>query len=190
MTSMLAHLKWASITAMTFLLSLAANELIFVHSEFVRGANWIYLPAGVRLLATLLFGFAGAMGVLIASWISSFYYYFPDDFLRAAVGGIISAVAPLAAYLLANNLLKTGRNLRNLTPAGLLLCVLLYAFLNSALHYAWAVVSRAGGHPAEVLVVMFIGDASGALLVCYVMKLLLCAAQSVAGKSLRFRRSG
>ena len=53
-------------TTLVFLLALIANEWIFRHSEFVRGVNWIYLPAGIRLLCTLLFGALGAIGILIA----------------------------------------------------------------------------------------------------------------------------
>lgn len=173
MTSVLDHLKWALLTAVVFLLSLAANELIFSRTEFVRGINWIYLPAGIRLLSTLLFGFAGATGLLVASWIACFYYFFPDDFVRSVVGGVIAAAAPLAAYLLASGALKMGRNLRNLTSLGLLFCVVLYALLNSSLHYAWAIASDASTTSLDKLLVMFVGDASGALVMCYAMKLLI-----------------
>ncbi|MFY2643009.1 hypothetical protein ACOTDF_15735 [Achromobacter insuavis] len=169
MTSTLEHLKWASVTAVVFLLSLVANEWLFTQSEFVRGVNWVYLPAGVRLLATLLFGCAGATGLLIASWIACFVYFFPDDFLRSAVGGVIATVAPLAAYFMASEVLKMGRNLRNLTPTGLLFCIVLYAALNSTLHFAWALLSDAPVN-TETLLAMFVGDASGALLMCYTMK--------------------
>lgn len=173
MTSAFDHLKWALITVIIFLISLVVNELIFTRSEFVRGINWIYLPAGIRLLATLLFGFAGATGLLIASWIACFCYFFPDDFVRSAVGGVMSTIAPLAAYLLARDMLKMGRNLRNLTPLGLLFCIVLYALLNSTLHYLWAVASAASTHSFDTLLVMFVGDASGALVMCYAMKGLL-----------------
>jgi hypothetical protein len=46
-------------TIVLFLLMLAINEWLFKYAEFVPGINWIYLPAGVRLLSTLLFGGPG-----------------------------------------------------------------------------------------------------------------------------------
>ncbi|MGE8615375.1 MAG: hypothetical protein ACN6PF_23980 [Achromobacter veterisilvae] len=177
---MFDHLKWALITVVIFLLSLLANEVIFTSSEFIRGINWVYLPAGVRLLSTLLFGFAGATGLLIASWIACFYYFFPDDFVRSAVGGVIATIAPLAAYLVASDVLKMGRNLRNLTPLGLLFCVFLYALLNSALHYLWAIVSETSPPSFDILLVMFVGDASGAIVMCYAMKGLLAGMRLLA----------
>lgn len=48
-----------------FVVGLVVNELVFNHFEFTRGVNWIYLPAGIRLLATLLFAEAGALGLLL-----------------------------------------------------------------------------------------------------------------------------
>src|SRR3546814_19763508 len=88
-------------TATIYLLTLSLNELIFTGSEYIRGINWVYLPAGVRLLCTLLFGGAGALGILIASWLAGAYYYFPDDFLRTAAGSAISAGAPFLLYVTA-----------------------------------------------------------------------------------------
>jgi hypothetical protein len=49
-------------------LMMLANELFFMRSEFLQGIGWIYLPAGTRLLCTLLFGRAGAAGLLITGW--------------------------------------------------------------------------------------------------------------------------
>ena len=64
-------------------------------------------PAGVRLLSTLLFGGAGALGLLIVSWMVSFFYFFPSDFMRAFAGGIVHVgwsifdgfIAILQAYI-------------------------------------------------------------------------------------------
>ena len=54
-------------TMLLFVSMLALNEWLFTQFEFARGINWIYLPAGVRLLCTLLFAEAGAIGLLLVS---------------------------------------------------------------------------------------------------------------------------
>ena len=46
-------------TIVLFIATLALNELLFTRLEFASGINWVYLPAGVRLLCTLHFGGAG-----------------------------------------------------------------------------------------------------------------------------------
>ena len=81
------------VTIVFFVVMLALNEWLFSSLEFVRGVNWIYLPAGVRLLCTLLFAGAGGVGLLIASWLVCFFYFFPDDMARSFLGGIVAALA-------------------------------------------------------------------------------------------------
>src|SRR3546814_20565758 len=104
-------------TTAIYLLVLVLNELAFTGSEYIRGINWIYLPAGVRLLCTLLFGGAGALGILIASWLACVYYYFPGDFIRAAGGSAISAGGHYLIYLLARRLFLLQASMSNLTSA-------------------------------------------------------------------------
>src|SRR5687768_3697755 len=88
------------VTILMFVLMLAINEVLFKYAELMPGINWVYLPAGIRLLSTLLFGGAGAVGLLIVSWLVSFFYFFPHDFMRAFVGGIVATVAPYGVYLI------------------------------------------------------------------------------------------
>jgi hypothetical protein len=86
----------AVITALLFLAMLALNQWIFSELEFVRGVNWIYLPAGARLLCTLLFAEAGVVGLFVVSWLVCNFYFFPDDWLRAFAGGTVATLAPMA----------------------------------------------------------------------------------------------
>ncbi|SAL86194.1 hypothetical protein AWB68_07940 [Caballeronia choica] len=158
-------------TASMFLLTLCANEWIFNHSEFVRGVNWIYLPAGMRLLCTLLFGEAGAVGILCASWISCFFYYFPTDPVRSFFGGILSALAPWLVYLFAKRVLGLHASLSNLTARRLLLLIVLYALASPALHQTWLALNGDTTNIGERFLVMFVGDLCGSLVLIYTLKL-------------------
>ena len=51
------------------------NMVLFKALELHSGANWIFLPAGIRLLCTLLLGVEGAIGLLIASLIIAVQTY-------------------------------------------------------------------------------------------------------------------
>ncbi|WP_250508267.1 MULTISPECIES: hypothetical protein [unclassified Caballeronia] len=81
-----------------FVGSLWLNEKIFVHSQFVRRVNWVYLPAGIRLLSTLLLGADGALGMLLASWVLNFYYFLPNGPVRSFIDGFIATAAPYTVY--------------------------------------------------------------------------------------------
>lgn len=160
-------------STLLFLLSFGLNEWLFAGSEFVRGINWIYLPAGMRLLCTLLFGGAGALGVLLASCLTALLYYFPGDLERALFGAAISAAAPYLVYVLAQKIFGLRASLANLTAQRLLWLVVLYALASPLLLHAgfWL-----RGDPHGTLagfMVMFGGDLLGSLVVVYTMKALL-----------------
>jgi hypothetical protein len=157
-------------TIVLFLLTLAINEWLFKQSEFVPGINWVYLPAGIRLLSTLLFGGAGAVGLLIVSWLVSFFYFFPDDFMRAFVGGIVATIAPYGVYKLAQYAFGLHASLANLTPGRLLICIVACSLASPLLHHLWFALNGDRQPLLEGFVVMFLGDLNGTLLVVYAVK--------------------
>lgn len=157
-------------TVLVYLLSLWLNELIFTHTEFLRGVNWIYLPTGIRLLSTLLLGADGAIGLLISGLIVDFAYYFPHDPVRAIVGAIISAVGPYAVYRLALERYDLKTSLTNLTPKRLLVLAFAVATANSVLHHIWFALTGDTQNFIERFFMMYTGDLTGALIMLYAMK--------------------
>jgi hypothetical protein len=172
-SSLKLHASMVAGSAILFLLVFLANEWLFNSAQFevVRGMNWIYLPAGMRLLCTLLFGGAGAIGVLIASWITCVFYFFPDDPLRSFAGGIASAAAPYLVYKMAQKLYGLQASLANLNARRLLLLSLVYSIANPTLHHLWLLLR--GDAITSAYFVMVIGDFLGTLIVIYAMKLIL-----------------
>jgi hypothetical protein len=157
-------------TALFFVGSLWANQEIFAHSEFVRGVNWVYLPAGIRLLSTLLLGVDGALGLLLASWVVDFFYFFPNDPVRSFVGGIIATAAPYAVYRLAREIYGLNASLSNLTAGRLLLLSVAYAIAGPFLHNIWFYLSGDSHNILSRFLAMVVGDLSGTLIVIYTLK--------------------
>ena len=159
-------------TAVLFLGAIGLNELLFARFEFARGISWIYLPAGVRLLCTLLFAEAGALGILAASWLISFFYFFPDDPIRAFAGGIVAALAPYLTYrvLVAG---RIGSSLAGLGPWRLLGCALAFSVASPALHHLWFALQGQREGLLEGFLVMASGDFFGTCIVLYTAKLVL-----------------
>ncbi len=173
MSSLRLHVSLVVASAVLFLLVFLANEWLFNSSqfEFVRGVNWIYLPAGMRLLCTLLFGGAGAIGILIASWITCVFYFFPDDPLRAFAGGIASAAAPYLIYKLAQRMYGLQASLVNLNARRLLLLSVAYSIASPSLHHLWLLLQGESG--LSGFLVMVLGDLLGTLVVIYAIKFVL-----------------
>ena len=148
------------------------NGYAFHALELHAGASWIFLPAGVRLLCTLLFGFEGALGLWLASLAIVHFSFGHFDIITALGSTLLSAGAPYLVYRLA---LRAGLpdTLAKLTPLRLAQLGVAYAFANGALHSVWYALR--GVHPDLLsgFVTMFIGDLAGTLIVLYAMKMLL-----------------
>lgn len=167
-------------TAAVFLAALWINQEAFARTEFVRGVNWIYLPSGVRLLSTLLLGADGALGLLVASLLVDYFYFFPHDPVRSFAGAIIATVAPYAVYRLALEHFHLRASLINLTPRRLLLLAFAYSVANPLLHCIWFFLQDGGQNLVDRFFAMFIGDLSGAMIVLYAMKGILALLPSHA----------
>lgn len=172
------HWRIAIGTALAFLIFTGLNHLIFQAFEHVRGIDWVYLPAGIRLLCTLLFGLTGAIGLFLGSCVVTFSYYFPDDPARAMVGSLVSALGPYIAYLLAQKTMRLRPTLSNLTAAKLLACAWLYAMCNATLHLiSFQFFGKPGTDPWHSTLIMFLGDLSGTLIIVYLSKHILSASR-------------
>jgi hypothetical protein len=159
-------------TIVLFLAMLWVNDRLFRRLEFAPGINWVYLPAGMRLLCTLLFAEAGAVGLLLVSWLVSFVFLFPNDPARAFVGGILATLAPWLVYRGARRVYGFQGSLRNLTPGRLLVLALVYSVASPLLHHLWFAL-RGQDDLLRGFVAMFVGDLAGTLIVLYGIKGLL-----------------
>ena len=56
------------ISALSYTILFYVNNSLTSELVFSLGVNWIYLPAGLRLFLTLIFGLPGAMGIALASF--------------------------------------------------------------------------------------------------------------------------
>jgi len=167
------HALMVGATIAMFGAALAVNELFFLRFEFAAGINWIYLPAGVRLLSTLLFAEAGAVGLLLVGWAACALLFFPDDPLRSVAGGFLGSVAPYLVYLMMRHRFGLQSSLANLTPARLLWCALLYSIASPLLHHLWFGLVEHKPDLLRSFVAMATGDFCGTIVVLYGAKLVL-----------------
>jgi hypothetical protein len=129
--------------------------------------------AGIRLLSTLLLGADGALGLLLASWVVNFCYFFPNDPVRSFVGGIIATAAPYAVYRLARETYGLKASLSNLTAGRLVILIVAYAIAGSLLHNIWFYLQGDAQNITSRFLAMFVGDLAGTVIVIYTLKVLL-----------------
>jgi hypothetical protein len=170
-----AQIQMVVATIVMFAAMLAVNEWLFRALEFAPGISYLYLPAGMRLLCTLLFAEAGAIGLLLVSWIVSFAIFFPGQFERPFMGGIIAALAPYLVYRGARQAWGLQASLVNLTPRRLLVLAVAYSIASPLLHHVYFALNGQD-NLWRGFVAMVIGDLTGTLVVLYGMKGLLALA--------------
>ena len=159
------------VSATAYALLFYLNNLLTNGLIFGLGVNWIYLPAGLRLFLTLIFGLSGALGISLASFLISFYGEFPHDLTLCIGVGLISGFAPYLARLFVFSNLRLDSDLSNLNLPKLIGCILIYAFLSSGLHQWWF-FTRGLQDTGSIdhFLVMFIGDVLGSVLLISLIK--------------------
>jgi hypothetical protein len=164
-----------------YLNSWLTSELVFS-----TGVNWIYLPAGLRLFLTLIFGLPGALGIAFASFLISYCGELSNDLTVCIGTGLISGFAPYLASIFVFNNVKLESDLSNLSLPKLLICILIYALLSAGLHQLWyAAVGLENSGSFNHFLVMFIGDVFGSLLLISLIK----SALDCLRRLMRFRKT-
>ena len=147
------------------------NDWLTTHLAYGLGVNWIYLPAGLRLFLTLIFGLSGAAGIAMASFLICFFGQFPPELITCIGIGLISGFAPYVAKVLVVSNINIAPDLCNLSLQKLAICTLIYAALSAGLHQWWFAIR--GLDEAGTLnhfLVMWIGDVLGTVLLIGLVK--------------------
>jgi hypothetical protein len=142
------------------------NAQLFAQLQYSTYINWIFLPAAVRVLAVLLFGWRGALGLFMGALIT-FDMTLGDSGLSILVQTALSALAPWAAVHWTARWLKMNTDLQGLNFRQLALLCLAGAGLSAAAH---TMLFSVQAHDPQLLwgfLPMFGGDLLGTLLVVY-----------------------
>lgn len=159
------------LSALTYSVLFYCNIAVASSLTFGIGVNWIYLPAGLRLFLTLIFGLSGAIGIAIASFLISYYGDFPHDLTLCIGVGLISGFAPYLARVLILKNIKLEADLSNLNIYKLGICILVFAFMSAGLHQWWfSAMGLSDAGTFNHFTVMVFGDVLGSLLLIAVVK--------------------
>lgn len=159
------------------------NALIFSAFEHIEGVNWVFLPAGFRVLLVLGMGLPGATGILLGNcWLDRGNFTQDTLFLLLATG-VVSGFTPWCVRYVMEKKHLLAQQLQQLSAHRLLQFVLAYAVANALAHqFVWWALKRPGSNPWVDVWPMFVGDVIGALVILYSLKLMLPALFAWSGK--------
>ncbi len=158
-----------SIAAILYAASFSINSYVMGSFSFSLGVSWVFLPAGLRLLLTLLLDKNGALGIAIASVAISLGFYFEDPIIGIGAG-IISGLAPYIAKLIVFRDSHSSSDLSQLDAKQLLNCIFVFSIVSPLMHQAWFALHNEEILFFEHLGVMIIGDLIGTFIVIYFAK--------------------
>lgn len=160
------------ISSLLYSLSFSINTYFLDGFSHSLGISWIFLPAGLRLLLTLMFASSGAIGIAISSILIGIFFYF-EGLVLGIGAGIISGLAPFLARYLAFKSMDLKTSLDTLNGPKLINCILIYSLINPLLHQSLFTALNPDNPFLENLGVMIIGDLIGTVIVVYAAKLII-----------------
>jgi hypothetical protein len=123
---------------------------------------WVFLPAGIRLMAVVLFGWVGVVGLFIGNVLT------PDDvpFTHVLLLSAVSALSPKLALISGRRLLHLSPTLISLKPIHLLVLALLASCYNALMRVGLMHFMGNAQHVFNLLP-MFVGDLVGTFIIFY-----------------------
>lgn len=171
---MLATLAMVVGTATLWVGLYKLNEWAFPFFAKTEAAAWIFLPAALRLVAVLVWGVPGALGLWLGAIVTSSMVFgvgSPAVIVAAPVNGL----APLLAVALMRGPLALRPDLGGLGAGDLAQLAVANATCSALLHsLVFFALGDPRANPSDIFT-MLIGDLIGTLVVLYALKLLLAA---------------
>ena len=164
----------ALMNAVLFVSFFEFNNWIFSSFQYSEGINWIFLPAGFRVIMVLTMGLPGAIGLILGSW-----YIDIDSFTNTAwffpfFNGLVAGITP---WLVMKYLMRKGwlaPQLGQMTASGLLHVTLIFSAASAMSHQlVWWTLEKPNANVWVDVWPMFVGNALGALLMLYGMKFVI-----------------
>ena len=150
------------------------NGWLFGDLLYREGVNWVFLPAGFRIILILVLGVPGALGIMLGSWFLDWESMTTSNMWVTVLNGVVSGFTPLWVLKALERGQRTRQLLQDMSAQRLLNFTLFYAAANSVSHHlVWLLLGREDVNIWVDVWPMFIGDTVGALLMLYSFKLLL-----------------
>lgn len=148
----------------------ASNSFLTGFLQIFPGTHLVFIPSGFKLLFVLIAGWTGAIGLAVAVFMASVLYKFPGEFLLSFELSLMNAIAPLLAIRWGLDKLSLNDDLSNITLKQLSQLGFMFAFFNSTLTQSVLFWNEIHHNFIEGILVMFIGDITGAFIVLIFLK--------------------
>lgn len=139
----------------------------------------IYFPAGIRLLAVLLFGWLGIFGILIG-WIFCYFFAYEKSLLECIFLGLISGFTAYVSLLTWQFIYQINHSLNEMTAMQLLNLVFISSGISALIRFLYIYAQDQSIYFTTIFSVGLIGDILGTLILLYLIKLVLYGFKNIS----------
>lgn len=160
--------------AIVWLAFFRLNDWLFSQLAYTERAHWIFLPAALRVIAVLLFGGKGAVGLMAGAYLT-LPHENPNDLTYEIALSVSSGLAPLAAVAICQRAFPINSDLRGLRGSHITALSVGSAFTNSALLNILMFTNGRHHGDGMLATTIFIGDMLGTALLLLAVSMGLSA---------------
>lgn len=157
----------AIVTALAYVFFFELNDWLFSHVKVSENISWIFLPAAIRMLSVLLFGWAGVLG-LFAGSLAVILDVFVAEPSHALALACLSSIPSLLVARFVQRAVGIEQDLAGMTGRHLLVFGLAGGLVNSLAHTLYFTGKQGNLEALHGFVPMFVGDSVGMLIMLYI----------------------
>jgi len=167
-----AFLYETLLSGATFALFYLLNLYLTTSITPLYGAHWIFLPAGIRLLLTLVFPISGPLGIGLAAFLIAYFIRLPGQFVTALGIGVTVGLAPYFSRIIVIKRFKILPDLSNISITKIFYCTLVFSSLSALFHHSWFVYRDLRSPGFNGFWIEFTGNTVGTFLVLSLFKII------------------
>lgn len=152
--------------ALLWLVVFNVNMWLFSHAAFSERAHWIFLPAAFRIIAVLVLGVRGGVGLMLGAYLT-LPHASPNDLNYEVLLSISSGVAPLIAVFFCKSVFPINHDLSGLNGLHVIALSVSCAVANSAVLNVLMWTMGKQQADVEAIMAVLIGDMLGAAIVLF-----------------------
>ncbi len=168
--STVAMILFVLVVALAWFALFELNAWLFSRIHLTGFISWIFLPAAIRMLAVMVGGWTGTLGLFLGAILTNLSLLKYEPFNIVMLAGL-SALGPLVAFNLCTRWLKLPRDLAGLHHSQLLVFAVAGAIFNTFPHNLYFYFTGLSPDAWSGIVPMFVGDVAGTLIMLYLASL-------------------
>jgi hypothetical protein len=150
------------------------NGWVFSALEHSKGVNWVFLPAGFRVILVLVLGLPGALGLMLGSWFIDWDVMQGPNPWLGLLNGVAGGLTPWLVMKYLQRQQWLAEQLQTLNAGQLLNLTLMSSAASAVSHQlVWLLLDQPNLNVWVDVWPMFFGNLTGALLMLYSFKFVL-----------------